>query len=340
MTSDATNDHAAPTLAGPDPDSATFVYDEFSMFADNCREVGIALPADISVSRISFALQRPGGNGRSLSALRWGPGPVQLVLVHGGAQNAHTWDTTALALHGHGFRNILCIDLPGHGHSDWSTDHRYEPGSMADDLAEVIGALAPSAAAVVGMSLGGMTVLALSDAHPGLVRKLVMVDVTPGVNALKAKAVTDFVRGPQSFGSFSSLLARTKEHNATRTESSLRRGILHNAHRDTDGNWSWNYDRGLSEAMPQSSAEPNAPTTTQGQLIERFNPMWDIYDRLTMPLFMLRGALSPVVDDTDIAEVLRRRPDAKVAVIEDAGHSIQGDQPVVLARHLADYLAD
>ncbi len=36
------------------------------------------------------------------------------MLLHGGAQNAHTWDTVALALG----RPLVAIDLPGHGHSD------------------------------------------------------------------------------------------------------------------------------------------------------------------------------------------------------------------------------
>ena len=51
---------------------------------------------------------------RRLSALVWGTEPPELVLLHGGAQNAHTWDTVAMALG----RPLVAIDLPGHGHSD------------------------------------------------------------------------------------------------------------------------------------------------------------------------------------------------------------------------------
>ncbi len=321
------------------PDDADYVYDEFSMLGDNCIEVGLAVPEDVVVKRVYFALQRAGSSGRSLSALRWGTGPVKLVFIHGAAQNAHTWDTVVLALAtSHGIHDVLCIDLPGHGHSDWRDDHRYDPASMAEDLVEVITALAPAAIAVVGMSLGGMTSLALADTHPNLVAKLVMVDVTPGVNAMKAKAVTDFVRGPQSFDSFDSLLTRTKEHNATRTESSLRRGILHNAHQNANGTWSWNYDRGLSEALPPATDLPAETKAADGEFIERFSPLWDAYERLAMPLLVVRGALSPIVDDADIAEVLRRRPDAAVVVVNNAGHSIQGDQPIELANQLAHWL--
>ncbi len=78
--------------------------------------------------------------------------------MHGGGQNAHTWDTVALALD----RPLLAIDLPGHGHSDWRADHKYFPAENAAAIAVVVRALAPDAKMVVGMSLGGLTALALA----------------------------------------------------------------------------------------------------------------------------------------------------------------------------------
>jgi pimeloyl-ACP methyl ester carboxylesterase len=66
--------------------------------------------------------------------------------------------------------------------------------------------------------------------------------------------------------------------------------------------------------------------------------LWDAVSRLRMPLTLVRGSLSPVVDDEDVAELLRRYPSAVVEVVEDAGHSVQGDKPLDLARILADRL--
>ena len=60
-------------------------------------------------------------------------------------------------------------------------------------------------------------------------------------------------------------------------------------------------------------------------------PLWDDLSSLTMPIMLLRGSLSPVVDDTDVAEVKRRQPTAEVVVVDGAGHSIQGDKPLELA---------
>ena len=131
-----------------------------------------------------------------------------------------------------------------------------------DDVAVVVAAHAAQASVVVGMSLGGLTAMELAARHPALVRSLVMVDITPGVNAAKTKAITDFVDGPQEFASFDDLLARTIEHNPTRSESSLRRGILHNAHQQPDGSWQWRYDRG-SHARAQQRGSQDAQSDEQ-----------------------------------------------------------------------------
>ena len=310
--------------------SVVIDYDEFGLFHENIAEYALPVTDIPDVERIDTAVD---DRSRVVSALRWNDAASEVVLVHGGAQNAHTWDTVALCLG----RPTLAIDLPGHGHSDWRDDGAYTPMNMADDLAVVIADLAPSARAVVGMSLGGMTAMELAVRHPSLVSSLVMVDITPGVNAAKTKAVLDFVDGPQSFASFDDLLARTMEFNPTRSESSLRRGILHNARQLPDGSWAWRYDRG---SRARSTAEgdgtsPHGATVPVGQP----SPMWDDFEAIGCPIMLVRGSLSPVVDDDDVAEARRRQPGLVVEVVDGAGHSVQGDRPVELARLLEGWLS-
>ena len=180
------------------------------------------------------------------------------------------------------------------------------------------------------MSLGGLTSIALAGIDPELVRRLVLVDVTPGVTQDKASAITAFVNGPESFADFDEILARTVEFNPTRSESSLRRGILHNAVQRDDGSWVWRYARfRADEPLLSGAGEPTVPD---------FGALWDTLGATTMPFMLVRGADSPVVDDADVAELQRRRPDARVEVVEGAGHSIQGDQPLELAALLEDFL--
>jgi len=298
---------------------AMYPYDEFSMFHENAAEFGIPYTGPPAVRRTAVPL----GDGRSLSALVWGTAEPEFVFLHGGAQNAHTWDTVALALD----RPLVALDLPGHGHSDGYKSGARSVVDNAADVAIAIRSLAPGAKAVVGMSMGGATLLALADAHPDLVRRAVLVDVTPGVNAEKAKAITDFVRGPASFPDFDAILARTVEHNPTRSVSSLRRGILHNAEQQPDGTWVWRYAR-------FRVAEAGAAEAAAGQFLD----LWEVVSRLPMPLMLVRGMRpQSVVDDEDEAELRRRCPTARVEHVEEAGHSVQGDQPVELARLIAEF---
>jgi pimeloyl-ACP methyl ester carboxylesterase len=295
-------------------------YDEFSMFADNASEVGLPWKGDPIVRRVSVEV----APGRDLSALVWGDKPAELVLIHGGGQNAHTWDTVALALE----LPLVAIDLPGHGHSDWPGDARaLEPHSAAADVAVAIRALAPEAGMVVGMSLGGITAMALAARHPHLVRRLVLVDVTPGVDQDKSSDIRAFLAGPESFASFDEILERTIQFNPTRSQSSLRRGVLHNAVQRDDGTWTWRHQLG----RPAGSSGLHVDSV-------EFGSLWDDLGSITAPTLLVRGALSPVVDDADVAEFRRRRPDAEVMVVEKAGHSIQGDQPLELARILGSFL--
>lgn len=292
-------------------------YDEFSLFHENIAEYSLTASAQPQVQRIAHQL----GDGRTVSALKWGSAEPQMVFVHGGSQNAHTWDTVLLDLG----VPALAIDLPGHGHSSWRDDAMYSPHSMAVDIAEVVALHAASAKVVVGMSLGGLTSLALAGHAPHLVQELVLVDITPGVNGDKAKAILDFVNGPQAFASFDDLLKRTIEHNPTRTIESLRRGILHNAKQLDDGSWQWRYDR--RSHIRSENSEPISG--------DALGKLWDLIGALNCPLTLLRGGTSPVVDDADVAELKRRQGRADVLVIDGAGHSIQGDKPRELAAFLA-----
>jgi pimeloyl-ACP methyl ester carboxylesterase len=285
-------------------------YDEFSFFAENAEEFGLPVREPV-VRREAVAV----AGDRQLSALVWGEGPPELVLLHGSGQNAHTFDTVALALD----RPLVAIDLPGHGHSDGSSG---SGDGDADDVAAVVAALAPTAAAVVGMSAGGILALAMSARSPELVRKLVLVDILPSHDPAMAKRIHDFIDGPDTFPSFEELLARTVQFNPTRSVSSLRRGILHNAVQLDDGSWQWRHRRHRRATGPEA-VEAAA---------RRTGALWDTVAELAVPLLLVRGmADGSVLTDDQEAELRRRQPRAQVVRVEGAGHSVQGDRPLELA---------
>ena len=313
-------------------------YDEFGYFADNASEFGIAYDGSPTVRREAVVMD----DGRAISSLVWGEASPELVLIHGGAQNAHTWDTVCLALD----RPLIAIDMPGHGHSDGPADGVANVQRNAQDIAAAIKALAPEARTVVGMSLGGLTTMALSAQEPELFDTMVLVDMTPGVTRGKAKQIADFVNGPKSFENFEDLLARAIEFNPTRTESSLRRGILHNAEQLGDGSWVWRHAR-HNVFSPLPGEDPTSPTGSESvpssepatdPLDEaRHEVLWDALENHDGPLVLARGMREQsVVDDADEAELRRRRPDARIEHFVEAGHSIQGDMPVELAALISE----
>jgi len=287
-------------------------YDEFSFLPDNISEwnLTVAIP---TVTRKRFRV----AEGIELSALIWGDRAPELALLHGGGQNAHTFDTVALALE----RPLICVDLPGHGHSDGGPYGSAAISSHADLVATVLAASCDGPVPLIGMSLGGLTSILIADRYPALVSQLILIDITPGVTGSKVKHITDFVNGPQSFPDFDELLQRTIAFNPTRSVSSLRRGILHNAVQQADGGWVWRHQR-----HRDAPALETPPTEN----------LWDVLERLTLPLTLIRGMASgSVVDDSDEVELHRRCPQVVVHHVAGAGHSVQGDAPVELARLLA-----
>ncbi len=305
-------------------------YDEFGLFHENAAEYGLPYSEPPVVRRELVDV----GSSRKLSTLVWGTGEPELVFLHGGSQNAHTWDTVAMAMRP---RSLIAIDLPGHGHSDGPSEHQrsgHGPVAAAEDVAKVIRILAPNARGVIGMSYGGLITIALTQIAPDLVRTIVLVDVLPGLDPEHARHISDFVNGPATFADFEELLARTIQFNPTRTVSSLRRGILHNALQLDDGSWAWRHSRWRIDSQSDETVPPTPPD------LPMFEDLLDTLGHIDVPLMLARGMRpDSVLRDDDEAELLRRMPKAQVVHFEKAGHSIQGDMPVELAAAISTFVA-
>ena len=285
--------------------------DEFGFLPANAEQAGVSGPLP-PVERITRG---------DISALRWGTDPTRVVFLHGGGQNAHTWDTVILGLG----VPALTIDLPGHGHSAWREDGDYGPKLNAEAVAPMIAELAPDAELVVGMSLGGLTAMRLAVTRPELVRTLVMVDVTPSaperheqMTQAQMGAVA-LVQGDREFATFDAMVEVTVAASPHRSRESLERGVFHNSKQLDDGTWTWRYD-----------------TFRKG---DGFEGLWDDVPALRTPTTLVRGANSFFVNDDDAAEFARKAPGFQtVIVVPDSGHSVQGDQPRALVEILRSVL--
>jgi len=285
--------------------------DEFALLPENAEQAG--------VSEIPPAQRVHRGD---ISALKFGDASPRVVFLHGGGQNAHTWDTVILGL----WQPALAIDLPGHGRSAWREDGDYGPRENAVAIAPVLRELAASADLIVGMSLGGLTAIRLAAAEPDLVPRLVLVDVTPSAPERHTemtdaqKGTVALVQGDRTFPSFQAMLDVTIAAAPHRDPKSLRRGVFHNTKQLDDGTWTWRYD---------------SFRTGDG-----FEGLWDDVPALTMPTTLVRGANSHFVNDEDAEAFSRNAPGfLRTVVVADSGHSVQGDQPLRLIEILREELA-
>lgn len=148
------------------------------------------------------------------------PGADPVLLVHGFATTgALTWEATgwveALAAGG---RGALVPDLRGHGRSDKPHDPAaYSPHLLAADLLALLDEEDLAAVDVIAYSMGSWVALALAQAAPGRVRRLVVGGIGTveqfghwGVSAVQASIRGD-VTMPQAETPIAPLIASLRQ---------------------------------------------------------------------------------------------------------------------------------
>ncbi|MFG6279456.1 alpha/beta hydrolase [Microbacterium sp. 5K110] len=298
--------------------------DEFSFLPAQAAGAGTALP---TVARVELTLS----DGRTLSGLRWGEAPPRATFLHGAGLNAHTWDTTLLHLG----VPALALDLAGHGDSSWREDAAYVARVLAPDIAAALDAWTDRPQVVVGHSLGGLTAAALAASRPDLVARLVIVDITPGIDPSAGPAqLRAFFAGPTDWASRDELVEKALAFGLGGAREAAERGVFLNTRVRPDGRVEWKHHFAhLAAAAAASDTDTTTPDAVRAVLA---STGWDDLAGVRAPLTLIRGDHG-FVTATDADELVRRAPDAEVRVVP-TGHNVQEEDPAGLAASVRELL--
>jgi esterase len=298
--------------------------DHIEHLALAAQAAGLDLPELVLPTRHTVA-----ANGLQLHYVDWGgqPEAMPLLFLHGGGLTCRTWDLVCLALRER--YHCLALDLRGHGDSDWATDGNYGIDAIARDVAGLVDVLQLRRFGLVGMSLGGITALAYAAQQADKLSALVIVDSGPGNGQRRTNnRVRDFMAGPAELDSIEAFVERALAFNPARDRRLLRRSLMNNLRQLPDQRWTWKYDRaGLLGRDP-----------TQMQTMRY--ALWQSMPAITVPTLVVRGARSDMFSDDDAETLAAALPDGRWRRVDNAGHTVQGDNPRGLVEVLRPFLAE
>lgn len=261
-------------------------------------------------------------NGLRLHYLAWGdPANPPMLMLHGVAQQAHSWDFVAMDLmHDH---YVVSLDQRGHGDSDWAPNQDYTPEATQRDLHGVIEHLGWDKFLLVGLSMGGGNAIRYAADNQHRLHGLVVVDIGPQIRELGSQRIRNFVAMDDELDSFEEFVQRAYKYNPRRPLESYRGSLQHNLKRLPNGKWTWKYDKYFRR--PPTEQRPRAD-------------LWPFIRKLTLPVLVVRGEKSDVFAAEDEEVLVKALPDAHSAVVANAGHLVPGDQPELFAAALRKWL--
>src|SRR5215831_18271410 len=161
--------------------------------------------------------------GLRFHLLDWGTrGAPPVLMLHGAAQTAHSFDEVAPVLARD--HHVVCLDQRGHGDTGWAP--AYARADFVRDIAAVCDALGFATPALVAMSLGGLNAMAFAATHPARVRALVVVDVVPSIAPAGRDAIAKQL-SVQEFATFEDAVAMAHRFNPRRTLENIRERLGH-----------------------------------------------------------------------------------------------------------------
>jgi pimeloyl-ACP methyl ester carboxylesterase len=253
--------------------------------------------------------------------LRWGnPGRPGIVLVHGGAANAHWWSFIAPLFPEY---CIAALDLSGHGGSGRRSEYPRELWAREVlAVAEDAGIEGPPI--VIGHSMGGFVTIMAASKYGERIAGAVLLDSPVRMPSEEERVglSTMTFSNPKVYPDVESALTRYRT--VPDQPSSLpyvMDYVARHSLRELDGGYTWSFDPVIFQNMtPRTTAEELPHVKTRVALFRAENGL--VTPDIGAHMYELLGRVAPVIE------------------IPEAYHHIMLDQPLLLVTGLRTLLAD
>ena len=229
------------------------------------------------------------------------PGLPKIIFLHGLLGSSRNWRAVAKSLAGE--RHAFSLDLRNHGNSFHQEDASV--CAMVEDLRLWLEGMGLSSVALCGHSLGGKVAMRFACRYPGLVERLVVLDIAPRdyppehhVPTLQALLGIDL-------SSITSRKDADEALSASIPSWAFRQFLLTNLE-EMESGFHWKPDLASLLASIESLSA---------------NPLVD-EDRFAGPVLFVRGGKSGYLRSEHFSLVRRHFPDSRIEVLEEAGHDL------------------
>ncbi len=260
--------------------------------------------------------------------LEWGDAdnPEVVICVHGLTRCARDFDNLARVLSAR--YRVVCPDIAGRGDSDWLADPMlYVIPQYVSDMVTLVARLDVEQVHWVGTSMGGLIGMALAAQKNSPVSKLVLNDAGPVVARAALERIGQYLGQAPNFPSVEAaeqLIRAISAPFGPHTDAEWRFLTEVVLRKNADGSWRLHYDPKIAEPYRKN-------------LPEKDLELWELWDAVSCPTLVVRGAQSDLLSRETAQAMTRRGPKAKVVELAGVGHAptlLHADQIAIVREFL------
>jgi pimeloyl-ACP methyl ester carboxylesterase len=250
-----------------------------------------------------------------------------LVCAHGLTRQGRDFDALARQLSDR--YRVVCPDVVGRGESAWLKDPTgYGLPQYVADMVVLLARLNATQLDWLGTSMGGLIGLALASLPDSPIARRVLNDVGPSIEYEALQRIGAYVGQQMSFASVEEgarAIHAVSQGFGSYSEAewlALNRPMF----RSEAGGVRLHYDPAIAN---------NLRAITPAQVAAGEAQLWDAWDRLRLPVLLLRGAQSDLLSEATATSMTLRGPKARLVTLPGVGHAPMLDRPEQQAPVLA-----